>query len=498
MTRLELSRSTTGPISDIYFLGIAGLVMSSLACIAKAAGFRVSGSDEESAYPPATTALAQHQIDWAAGHKVENLGRPDLVVLGNHIRQSNPELQAALDRKLIVISYPELVAMMYADHEHRLVPAGAHGKSTLTALIGWILVEAGYDPTVLIGAASRNLAGGFRQGLAKILVIEGDEYSSSCLDKTSKFMYYRPSTAIITSAELDHVDLSPTLEKQVARYTSFGHSVSADGLVLMCTDSPSVALISRESRRSMPARVETYGLVNEPDWLATDLVLSSAESTFAIVHNRKRISDFRLTIPGAHNVQNATAAIAATLTMGVPLDRVKSALRTFMGVGRRFEVKAEIGDITIVDDFAHHPTAIRTTLSAARSRYGARRLWCIYEPHTYSRVRALLPLFAGAFGEADEVIVADIYAGREHSSVSLVDSNDIVDVVHKDLTNVRHIPTPDLILDYLSDHVRRHDVVVFMSVGRFGEVANRLVERLKEMECRGGAQMMGKTWPGWD
>ncbi len=467
-------------VRSVHFIGIAGLLMSGLACVATKLGLDVTGSDEN-AYPPATTMLAQHGIAWIEGHSESNLGTPDLIVLGNHVRSDNTELLAALARGLEIVSFPQFIQILFPDAQHRIVVAGTHGKSTTTAMIGWILAVAGTDPTVLIGAVSRNFGTSFRSGSSRVVVIEGDEYTSSALDATPKFLYYRPSMAVLTSAEVDHVDLCDTLEQQLEVFLQFCRTVDTKGLILLCSDSPGVSSLAR---RAIGTQSQTYGLRDYPHWKAHNIVMFGGGCRFEVLQESRPIGAFSVPLPGRHNVQNALAAIAVTSNLGVASEVIRDALVSFTGVGKRFEIIGESCGVTVVVDYAHHPTAIKATLSGARGQYYARRLWCIYEPHTYSRVKGLLPLFEDAFLDADEVIVADIYAARENALPHLVHATDLVAAIHKPRESVRYIPKPDEILEYLLANVRSNDVVIIMAVGGFGRIGERLLELLTARQSR--------------
>ncbi|HJZ05504.1 UDP-N-acetylmuramate--L-alanine ligase [Candidatus Amesbacteria bacterium RIFCSPHIGHO2_01_FULL_48_32] len=453
-------------VNNIYFLGIAGQLMSALACVAKDFGYHITGSDEN-AYPPATTYLESSKITWISGHKPENIGHPDLVVLGNHIRQGNPELEALLESKIPFVSYPQMVRLLFPNAKYRLVVAGTHGKSTTTSLLGWILTQAGLNPTVLIGAQSKNFNSSFRLGSKEILVIEGDEYTSSCLDNTPKFLYYEPTHAILTSAELDHMDVFNTWEKQATAFTSFAKSVSQ--MLIVCGDTLNGNKLSLPTK----AKVEKYGL-GEFDWQATNIHFSGKLTKFDVSHHEKLLGTFSMHLSGKHYIQDSLSAIALAHHTDIPTHIIQKSLLTFKGVGKRFEVVYDKG-ITIIDDYAHHPTAIKVTLEAASSRYPSRRLWAIYEPHTFTRVKGLLPQFAHCFDPADIAIIADIMPAREKALTGLVHSRDIV-ATAKNHPDIHYLATPDEILAYLKQNLKPNDVFVFMSVGKFGDLPKKLSE----------------------
>ena len=464
--------SVKGEHPELYFLGISGVLMSSLACIAKKMGYRVTGSDHH-AYPPATTLLESNRIDFFDGYSEANIQSPDMVVLGNHIRKNNVELDAVLSRGLKIISFPELIAQLFSRSKEIIVPAGAHGKSTITSMIGHVLVEAAYDPTVLIGAVSKNLGSSFRIGSDRYLVVEGDEYTSSCLDQTPKFHYYQPSIGIITSIEQDHVDVFDTFEKQFQAYEIFSKTIRKDGLLLLCADSEGVLALNQVRE---DIRIQTYGLSPGSDWLAYDIAVVDGKSHFKVSRQGEFFEEFALNIPGRHNVQNALAAIAVATNIGIPVPAVKEALDSFAGVGKRFELIGKTEEVVVINDYAHHPTAIEKTLEAVRSQYPQATIWCVYEPHTFTRVKGLLPLYKNVFNAADHAIISDIFAAREESLSNSVHATDILEVCKDSHAEMAYISGKEAILEYLEQNVSPNSVVIFMTVSDFGNTAQRFFE----------------------
>lgn len=451
-------------------------MMSSLACIAKKMGYEVTGSDHH-AYPPATTLLESNRIDFFDGYSEANIQSPDMVVLGNHIRKNNVELNAVLSRGLKVVSFPELIAQLFSRSKEIIVPAGAHGKSTITSMIGHVLVEAAYDPTVLIGAVSKNLGSSFRIGSDRYLVVEGDEYTSSCLDQTPKFHYYKPSIGIITSIEQDHVDVYDTYEKQFQAYEVFSETIRKDGLLLLCADSGGVLALDQVRE---DIRIQTYGLSPGCDWLAYDMAYSEGKNHFKVDRMGAFFGEFALGIPGRHNVQNALAAIAVATNIGIPVPAVQEALNSFSGVGKRFELIGKTDDLVVINDYAHHPTAIEKTLEAVRSQYPESTIWCVYEPHTFTRVKGLLPMYKDVFNAADHAIVSDIFAAREESLSDAAHATDILKVCQDSRAEMIYIPRKEEVLEYLLDNVRPKSVVIFMTVSDFGNTAGKFFAFEKE------------------
>jgi UDP-N-acetylmuramate--alanine ligase len=288
-------------------------------------------------------------------------------------------------------------------------------------------------------------------------------------------MHYSPHYAIVTSAELDHIDVFDTVEKQMKAFDEFCATVASSGLLLLCSDSAEVNSIHRNIIKS---RVQTYGLEGEPNWKATSIRVANNRTHFLVTENGETIGEFSLLIPGNHNVQNALPAIAISLDLGISIETIQSALSTFQGVERRFEILQDRNGIAVIEDFAHHPSAIKTTLSAVKLYFPGRRIWCVYEPHTYTRIKGLLEHFRDAFKDADEVLLADIYPAREKALKGLVHTSDIMNLVKKDRRNIHYFSTYDQIFSYLLANIKINDVVIFMAVGRMGNMADKLVQHV--------------------
>jgi len=466
----QMPVSSLKGVKHVYFLGIAGQLMSALACVAKDFGFRISGSDDH-AYSPATDYLKKHRIPYTEGHRPENVSRPDLIVLGNHIRPDNPELLHVLKHRLPLVSYPQMVRLLFPAAKYRLVVAGTHGKSTTTSLLGWILDQAGLNPTVLIGARSQNFRSSFRLGGKDLLVIEGDEYTSSCLDATPKFLYYRPTHAILTSIELDHVDIFDTWTKQADAFSKFAATVSRN--LLLCGDTLNESALKLTTR----ARIEKYGLGNF-DWQAVNITVKDGHTLFDVLHDSRFVGKFVSPLAGTHYVQDVLSAIALASSLGVSPASIAKSLATFKGVGQRFEIVSDRHGAIVISDYAHHPTAIKATLEATKARYPGQRLWAVYEPHTFTRIKGLLPQFAHSFDSAEQTVIADIFPARENALAGLVHAKDIVAAANSH-PGIRYIATPDAVLEHLKTRLQKGDVVLIMAVGKFGELAQKLAGHLK-------------------
>lgn len=458
-------------IKSLHFIGICGYIMSATAVMLKKMGYRVTGSDQD-AYPPGTTTVDQAKIKWFEKYDPINLDKPDLVVVGNHIRKSNSEVQAALKRKLKVISLPELIAKIFSD-KRRIVVAGTHGKTTTTSLIAWILETTGLNPSYLIGGIMLNTNKGFKMGKGDFLVVEGDEYRTAFFDPQPKFFHYHPEIAVLTTCELDHPDYFDGLGEIRETFIKFLNLVPENGLVVAGIDDTNVPGIINEIKSPKIS----YGLTKKAKYQA-DEIKFVGPSQFKVKINGEFFGNFSLFLPGIINIQNALAAIAVAHYLKVPMEKIKKAISTFKGVKRRFEIAGQVKGVTVIDDYAHHPTKIKKTLAAARTKYPRNKLYCVFEPHTYSRTKALLTDYARAFDQADEVIVAKLMPSREADQAPSITSEEVVAAIKKFLPNVQLIPDSEKILVYLQSKVVKGDVVIIMSVGGLDSLAQNLISVL--------------------
>src|SRR5579884_3127430 len=357
----------------IHLIGICGTAMASLAGMLAERGFRVTGSDS-AAYPPMSDFLQSLGIPVAQPFKIENLSpTPDLVVVGNAISRGNVELEHVLDQRIPFCSMPQLLHDEFLRGKEVLVVAGTHGKTTTTSMLSWIFDYAGLHPSFLIGGIAENFGRSFQLGEGKYFILEGDEYDTAFFDKGPKFLHYFPDSVILTSVEFDHADIYKDLETVETSFKRLVNLVPRRGRIL--------AFDSGESIERCIARafcpVERYGVSDRATWQVADLKLEPNRTRWTVLQQGKPWAQFEFPLAGDYNVWNATAAAAMAANYGIPVDAIAAALKTFKSVKRRLEVKAEIDGITIIDDFAHHPTAIGVTLNALRARYRGRRLWAI-------------------------------------------------------------------------------------------------------------------------
>jgi UDP-N-acetylmuramate--alanine ligase len=347
--------------------------------------------------------------------------------------------------------------------------AGTHGKTTTTGMIGQVMIDAGLDPTLIVGAELPVLASNGRAGEGDYFIIEADEYDHM-------FLGLRPNLAIVTNVEYDHPDLFPSRDDYRGAFMQFAERIHKGGHLIACADDPGSQSLS-EYATTLPLQIETYGLKNG-QWQATEVRSNQlGGSDFLVRHNSETVGLARLRVPGEHNVLNALATVAAAITLGVKFDTIRAALGKFEGLGRRFQVVGEIGDVAIVDDYAHHPTEIKATLAAARQRFSSRRIWAIWQPHTFSRTKTMLGEFAGCFEQADRVVVLDIYRSRERDTLG-VESTQLVNEINN--AQVNYASGIDEAVDYLFDRVTPGDVVITLSAGDGNLVGEKLFMRLED------------------
>ena len=413
----------------VHLIGICGTAMATLAALLKAKGFSVQGSDAN-VYPPMSEFLVAEGIPTFAGYRAEQItGDLDFVVVGNAISRGNPELEAVLDRKIRYRSLPEAIRDLFLWDSRSIVVAGTHGKTTTTALAGWLLVHAGRDPGILVGGIARNLGAhgsSYRLGRGREFVIEGDEYDSAFFDKTAKFLKYLPDIAVVNNIEFDHADIYQDLDAIRLAFRRLVNLVPRSGLLLVGADSADAAALVAQA----PARAESFGLSGGADWRAYDVRPTPTGQSFKLDARGQPYGAFEVPLVGAYNVRNTVAAIAVADALGLDPVTIAEGLSRFAGVRRRLEVVGVRGGVTVYDDFAHHPTAIAETLAGLRASHPGQRIWAVFEPRSASSCRRVFQQeFARAFRDADEVIVAALY----RSTLPPQDQLSIADLV-ADLT----------------------------------------------------------------
>jgi UDP-N-acetylmuramate: L-alanyl-gamma-D-glutamyl-meso-diaminopimelate ligase len=461
----------------IHLIGICGTAMATLAALLKRSGHDAQGSDEN-VYPPMSVFLESEMIRTFSGYDAARITQDiDVVVVGNAISRGNAELEAVLDRKLRYCSLPEAVREHFLWKARSIVIAGTHGKTTTTALAGWLLLYGGADPSILVGGIARNLGDGgssYRLGKGRHFVIEGDEYDSAFFDKTAKFLKYLPDIAVINNIEFDHADIYADLDAIRLAFRRLVHLVPRSGLTVLgadCTD----ALAMKKYALS---RVESFGLSDSADWRAGDIAVTPQGQSFTVFHEGKRFATVLLPLFGAHNVRNALAAIAVANAVGISAGKIAAGLSEFKGVKRRLEVFGEAAGVTVYDDFAHHPSAIAETLAALRAANPGRRIWAVFEPRSASSSRRVFQEdFARAFGPADEVIIAPVFRTNLPEAERL-STEQLVRDLRRIGQRARTAASLDEIVAAIAREHTERDLVVFMSNGAFGGIHNKMLHAL--------------------
>jgi UDP-N-acetylmuramate: L-alanyl-gamma-D-glutamyl-meso-diaminopimelate ligase len=464
----------------IHLIGICGTAMATLAAMLKRKGFNVRGSDQD-VYPPMSDFLHAEGIPALVGYRPEHISADlDLVIVGNAISRGNPELEEVLDRKIRYCSLPEAIREHFLWGARSIVVAGTHGKTTTTAMIGWLLTHGGVDPSVLVGGIVRNFGeqgSSYRLGLGRDFVIEGDEYDSAFFDKTAKFLKYLPDIAIVNNVEFDHADIYRDLEAVTLAFRRLINLVPRRGLLLVGADSPGARALVDAAK----SRVETFG-TSDPtpslDWQAHDLEPTCDTTRFKVRRHGSPFGSFEVPMVGAHNVRNALAAIAVATETGVSVDRIAEGLRAFAGVKRRLEVVGVADGVTVYDDFAHHPTAVAETLAALRVANPKARIWAVFEPRSASSCRRVFQDdFARAFAGADEVLLAPVFRSTLPDDERLSIPQLVRDLESRGQRAREAASIDDIVSVVVGEH-RFGDLVVLMSNGGFGGIHQKLLRAL--------------------
>ncbi len=460
-----------------HLIGICGTAMATLAAMLKRRGIEVSGSDHDM-YPPMSDFLAAEGIPAASGYRPEHI-TPDLdfVIVGNAISRGNVELEEVLDRKIRYYSLPESIRDHFLWGSRSIVIAGTHGKTTTTALTGWVLTHGGVDPSVLVGGIARNFGSqgsSYRMGQGRDFVIEGDEYDSAFFDKTAKFLKYLPDIAVVNNVEFDHADIYDDLNAVTLAFRRLVNLVPRHGLLLVGADSAGALAL----KSAALSRVATFGTAGGVDWQADDIEAGSTSTRFRVRKGGRPFGAFEVPLLGVHNVRNALAAIAVASEIGIGADRVAEGLRLFAGVKRRLEVIGRVDGVTVYDDFAHHPTAVAETLSGLRASNPASRIWAVFEPRSASSCRRVFQdAFARAFTAADEVLVAPVFRSALPEGERLSVPRLVRDVNHSGGSAREADSIDDIIAAIVREH-RAGDLVVIMSNGGFGGIHEKLLRAL--------------------
>jgi UDP-N-acetylmuramate--L-alanine ligase len=443
-------------------------------------GYYVTGSDED-AYPPTSDIITNAGIEWENHHDPQNLvrwGKPDLVVVGNQVREGNEEFEAAKKLQIPFVSESEFYFELTEDRV-RVAICGTHGKTTTASLLAWMLECAGMDPGFRLGTTSRDFSTSGRLGTGPF-ILEGDEYTTSPWDARPKFLHTHPTMVAITRIEWDHPDVFPTFDSYRQSFRDLAQVVPAHGLLVLCGDDRECVRLESEAK----CKVVTYGFRMGTDYQIEAESLGEAQRVTVTPADEQPFT-FELALSGRHNAANATAAWILASKLGADADSLRRACATFKGASRRFEILGAVGGVTVVDDYAHHPTEVAATLSAARSRFKGRILG-LYVPHTYSRTKALLQEYRDCFKDADTMLVGPIEPARERHLEGTVSSADVVAVAKPSSQDIRVVASPEEAIEILLASAQEGDAIVCMTVRGFEDLAKRLVKGLEAKHAVAG------------
>lgn len=470
---------TPDKIVHIHIMGICGTGMAALAGMLLKSGFTITGSDS-AVYPPMSDFLHSLGIVISTGYGSQNLEpKPDLVIVGNVIRQINEEAQTLARLKLPYVSFPQALSHFFIKSRSSLVVTGTHGKTTTCSLLGSCLYNAQADPTFMIGGIVREFDSNFRLGSGEYFIAEGDEYDTAFFDKKSKFFHYRPDIAILTSIEFDHADIFQDIDQIKEAFRAFVQLIPKDGLLIANFDDKNVAEIASKAQ----CAVQSYGTSKLYDWSLADIDPTSDKTWFNAFKGGQFWHKMAVKLPGEHNCLNGLAATALMHHIGIHPDKIKSGLENFGGVKRRQEIRGTINNITVIDDFAHHPTAVCKTLEALKAAYKNRRLIVVFEPRTNSSRRSIFQKdYATAFNAADSAIFKEPTPIDGIAPAELFSSQRLAEDVTKNASiTAEAYVTTDEILNRLTTMLKENDVVAILSNGGFDNIHSRLLKQLEDI-----------------
>jgi len=462
----------------IHMIGIGGSAMAPLAGMLREAGYEVTGSDA-GVYPPSSTLLNSLHIPYATAFDAKNLTPdPDLIVVGNAISRGNVEVEEMLDRKLRHRSLPEILEEEFLPGKHSIVVSGTHGKTTTTAMLAWIFHVANKRPNFLVGGVAENFGKSYALGGGPDFILEGDEYDSAYWDKTAKFFHYQPDDLIITSVEFDHADIYANFDVYQLAFKRLVNLVPRRGRVVVWGDSGAGEALRQVTEKAF-CPVITYGFEPGNDWVASNVSIECDQMHFHVDYKGEPYGEVVLSATGRHNVLNSLAALIVAQGRGIRRESIMQALATFQSVKRRMDVKGEINNILVVDDFAHHPTAIRATIEAARLRWPTRRLWAILEPRSNSmRRRVFQEALPQSLALGDRVILGGVHRATQLSDDQRLDPESITAAVKQLGKDARVLSGADTIADVLAAEAKPNDLLLIMSNGSFDGLCEKLLKRL--------------------
>ena len=459
-------------LKHLHFLGIAGSGMGTLAAMFRELGLQVTGSDQ-AVYPPMSDFLRDRGIIFHEGYAEKNLSpKPDLAIVGNALSRGNPELEAVLSHRIPFVSLPELLRGWFLYKTRNLVVSGTHGKTTTSTMLAFLLEKADLHPSWFIGGVPLDLPGGCHHGSGPFWVLEGDEYDTSFADKRSKFLHYLPELVILNNVEFDHADIYPDLAAIQKSFRQLLQQVPQNGLALINADDPNALAVAQDA----PCEILEVGSGPQAA-VRYQILKADANGSRFTLHGQ----EFHLQLAGRHNVHNASMALCAAHTLGLPLDKLAAILPTFRGVRRRLEVRAEANGITLVDDFGHHPSALRESIAALRAKYPGRRLWALFEPRSNTTRRGIFQNeLAQSLSAADGVYISEIARKEQIDPQMRLDPKKIADDIRKAGRESFYLPGPEEILKDILPRLKSGDVVAIFTNGSFGGLVGKLATALQK------------------
>lgn len=459
-------------IKRVYLIAICGTGMTALAGMLKSLGYEVSGSDQN-VYPPMSTFLDDLHVPYHSGFDEKHLDPPpDLVVIGNAMSRGNPEVEAVLDRKLNYVSLPFALREFFIRGKYSCVVAGTHGKTSTSALLAWVLENAGRDPGFFIGGIPENFGRGYKLGKGNVFVSEGDEYDSAFFDKGSKFFHYLPDFVILNNIEFDHADIFRSLDEIEIAFKRFINIIPRKGFLIAGWDDPIVRRLSEKAF----SKVITFGMADDAEWRAGNFLVDSSATHFDVYHKRELVGRFVTPLFGEHMIKNCLGVIAAGYALGLSKDEIAEGLATFKNVRRRLQLKGDVRGIRVFDDFAHHPTAVQATIEGVRSRFPGQRVWAVFEPRSASSKRKVFEEdYVNALAVADRVILTPLYMPEKVPAGERISIESIVSALNQACVPAWTLAPNSEMLDLLKENLQSGDVVLFMSNGDFHGIPEKLL-----------------------
>ena len=462
-------------IKSIYLIAICGTGMASLAGLLQKSGYLVTGSDAN-IYPPMSTLLKSSGIDIKSGYQRNNITADiDQVIVGNAVSKDNPEVLAVQEKGIPYISFPEAIKKFYLKNQKSLVVTGTHGKTTTTALLSWVLHSAKRKPGFMVGGWMKNFDGNHAIPEGEFFVSEGDEYDTAFFDKGPKFLHYSPFASILTGIEFDHADIYRDLDHIKNSFRKFVNIIHPSGFLLAAFSDQNVQDVLADAS----CQVETYGFSSSADWVIGDYKFVSGKGYFTLSHQNVNVANFNLPMIGRHNIQNATSVAVMGLKLGLTTQEIQEGFHTFKGIKRRQEVLGVKNGVTVIDDFAHHPTAIQLTLEGIKEAYPGQRIWAIFEPRSATCKRKVFEdRLPKSFTPADLVIIADLFAPDKIDPKDRLNPELVVENINNDGGDAYFIPDTEALINKLITECRPKDVLLIMSSGGFSGIHQKLIARL--------------------